>query len=108
MKIKRLIALAALAIVVTATMSVFAMNAFAQTPEPAAPTAVVQGCDTQDDDTAEAAETGPDTDDVEEECGPQDEAEDGTEGADTDNVQEESESQADDALEAAEPVDAGQ
>jgi len=106
MKIKRFIALAALAIVVTVTMSAFAMNAFAQTTEPTAPAAVIQGCDSQDDSAAEAAETGPDLDDVEEECGPQDEAEDGTEAADDDDVQDEFESQADDALET-ETVEAG-
>ncbi len=50
------------------------------------PTAAVQSCDQQDeaDDAAEAAVEEADTDDIEQECGPQDGAED----ADADDVQE--------------------
>jgi len=54
---------------VVGTMGFLTYKAFAQADQPAAAT----DCNGQDDDAAEAAETGPDTDDIEEQCGPQDE-----------------------------------
>jgi len=72
MKLNRFAALALIAIIAVATMSFFGMRALAQTPTPAAP---AQDCDSEDDDAYEAADDGEDLDDVEEECGPQDEQE---------------------------------
>jgi hypothetical protein len=73
MKINRFLALAVIALLVVAAMGAISMKAFAQTTGPAAQS---QGCDAEDDDAAEGENDGPDLDDVEEECGPQDEADD--------------------------------
>lgn len=68
MKINRFIALAAIALLAVGAMGAVSARAFAQGPTPAAPTS---DCSAQDDDAAEAAETGPDTDNLEEQCGEQ-------------------------------------
>jgi len=69
MKINRFIALAAIALLVVGTMGFLSYQALAQTST----TPAVSDCgpETEDDDAAEAAETGPDTDDIQEECGNQ-------------------------------------
>ena len=82
MKIKRFIALAALALLVVGAMGFLSYRALAQTGQPPAAT----DCNGQDDDAAEAAETGPDTDDIEEQCGPQDEDVNESREADTDDI----------------------
>jgi hypothetical protein len=86
MKINRFIALAAIALLVIGAMGFLSYKAFAQTNQPPAST----DCNGQDDDAAEAVEAE-DTDDVEEECGPQDENVDEAGEADTDNVENEAE-----------------
>ena len=92
MKINRFLALAAIALLVVAVMGFVSMRASAQGHDPVAPA----GAGVEDDDTAEAAETGPDVDDVEEQSGQQNEAND--EAEDLDNGQVENE--ADDVSEA--------
>jgi len=92
MKINRFVGLAAIALLVVAAMGFVSMRASAQSHDPVAPA----GAYVEDDDTAEAAETGPDVDDVEEQSGQQDEAD--AEAEDLDNGQVENE--ADDASEA--------
>lgn len=92
MKITRFVALAAIALLVVAAMGFVSMRVSAQSHDPVAPA----GAGVEDDDTAEAAETGPDVDDVEEQSGQQDEAND--EAQDLDNGQVENE--ADDVSEA--------
>jgi hypothetical protein len=85
MKINRFIALVAIALLVVGAMGLLSYKALAQTNQPATAT----DCNGQDDDAAEAAETGPDTDDIEEQCGPQDEDVDEAGDADTDEVENE-------------------
>ena len=84
MKFNRFIALAAIALLVVATMGFLSYQALAQTDT----THAVSDCgpETEDDDAAEAAETGPDTDDIQEECGNQvnDESDDANEPDDED------------------------
>ena len=92
MKINRFVGLAAIALLVVAAMGFVSMRASAQSHDPVAPA----GAYVEDDDTAEAAETGPDVDDVEEQSGQQNEAND--EAEDLDNGQVENE--ADDVSEA--------
>lgn len=92
MKINRFVALAAIALLVVAAMGFVSMRVSAQSHDPVAPA----GAYVEDDDTAEAAETGPDVDDVEEQSGQQNEAND--EAEDLDNGQVENE--ADDVSEA--------
>jgi hypothetical protein len=77
MKLSRFAALALIAVIAVAAMSFFSMQAMAQTPDPATP--IAQNCDDDAEDTTEAADSGEDLDNVEEECGPQDEAGDATE-----------------------------
>ena len=87
MKINRFMALAAIALLVVGAMGLLSYKAFAQTDQPPAAT----DCNGQDDDAAEAVETE-DTDNVEEQCGPQDEdLDEGGEAdkADTDEVENE-------------------
>jgi len=84
MKINRFIALAAIALLVVGAMGVLSYKAFAQTDQPPAAT----DCNGQDDDAAEAVETE-DIDDVEHECGPQDEDLDEAGEVDTDEVENE-------------------
>ena len=78
MKINRFIALAAIALLVVGTMGFLSYQALAQTDS----TPAVSDCgpETEEDDAAEAAETGPDADDIQEECGNQ--VEDETDDAD--------------------------
>jgi len=83
MKISRFIALAAIALLVVGAMGFVGYKAFAQNNQPPAAT----DCNGQDDDAAEAAETGPDTDDIEEQCGSQDEDLDEAGEVDTDDVE---------------------
>lgn len=71
MKINRFIALAAIALLVVGAIGAISMKAFAQTA------AQTETCAQQDDDSAEVQD-GPDTDNVELECGDQNEA-DGSE-----------------------------
>jgi uncharacterized membrane protein YkoI len=92
MKINRLVGLAAIALLVVAAMGFVSMRVSAQSHDPVAPA----GAYVEDDDTAEAAETGADVDDVEEQSGQQNEAND--EAEDLDNGQVENE--ADDVSEA--------
>jgi uncharacterized membrane protein YkoI len=81
MKINRFIALAAIALLVIGTMGFLSYRANAQTDSPSA--ASDCGPETEDDDAAEAEETGPDLDDIQEECG--DQAEDGEPDSDEAN-----------------------
>jgi uncharacterized membrane protein YkoI len=94
MKITRLLALSLIALLVIGAMGVLSQRSLAQTEIPA----VADECsaETEDDDAAEASETGADTDSIELECGEQHEDEDGNENAAC-NVGED-----DDAAEAAE------
>jgi uncharacterized membrane protein YkoI len=85
MKINRFVGLAAIALLVVAAMGFVSMRVSAQSHDPVAPA----GAYVEDDDTAEAAETGPDVDDVEEQSGQQNEAND--EAQDLDNGQVENE-----------------
>jgi len=91
MKINRFVGLAAIAVLVVAVMGFVSMRVSAQGHDPVAPA----GAHVEDDDTSEAAETGPDVDDVEEQSGQQDEAD---EAGDLDNG--EVENEADDVSEA--------
>jgi hypothetical protein len=84
MKINRFIALAAIALLVVGAMGILSYKAFAQSDQQSTST----DCNGQDDDAAEAAETE-DTDDIEEQCGPQDEEVDEAGEADTDKVENE-------------------
>ena len=90
MKINRFVALAAIALLIVAGMGAVATGSFAKNSH--APAAHSQDCDQDDDDSAEVQDAA-DTDDVEEQCGDQNEADadDGEEavGLDTDNVEEE-------------------
>jgi len=92
MKINRFVGLAAIALLVVAAMGFVSMRVSAQSHDPVAPA----GAYVEDDDTAEAAETGPDVDDVEEQSGQQDEVNDGPEDLDNGQV----ENEADDVSEA--------
>jgi uncharacterized membrane protein YkoI len=80
MKINRFVALALIAVLAVAAMAEVTTYAAAQGNEPPTP---LQDCGAEDDDAAEAAEAGPDTDAIEEEveCGQQD--------SDADDVEEE-------------------
>ncbi|GAB4536851.1 MAG: hypothetical protein Fur0018_27600 [Anaerolineales bacterium] len=80
MKINRFFALAALALLIVGAMGAVSARAFAQGGTPPAQT---QTCDQQDNDAAEAAVAGPDTDNVDLQCGEQveDGQPDGAEGA---------------------------
>jgi hypothetical protein len=71
MKLNRFVALALIAAIAVATLSFFSMRALAQTADPATP---AQDC-ANDGDGNEAANEGEDQDNVQEECGPQDEQE---------------------------------
>lgn len=75
MKINRFIALAAIALLVVGAMGAISMKVFAQ------PAAQAQNCDQQDDDSTEVQDA-PDTDNVELECG--DQNNDGKEAESTD------------------------
>lgn len=68
MKINRFIALAAITLLAIGAMGTISARAFAQGSTPVAQTS---DCSAQDVDATEAAETGPDTDDIEEHCGEQ-------------------------------------
>jgi len=85
MKINRFVTLAALALLVVGAMGFFSYRALAQTSQPPLAT----DCSAQDDDDAEDADTGSDTDDIEEQCGNQSEDED--EAGDVDNGEVENE-----------------
>ena len=82
MKINRFVALAAIALLVVAGMGLVATGSFAKNAH--APAAQSQDCDQQDDDSAEVQDAA-DTDDVELQCGDQNESddEDGEESAPT-------------------------
>jgi len=73
MKINRFVTLAALAVIVVGAMGFAATTrSFAQGGQPPAATDQVQDCSAQaDDDASEGAAAGPDTDNVEEQCGQQ-------------------------------------
>lgn len=90
MKINRFVAMAAIALLIIAGMGAVATGSFAKNSH--APAAQSQDCDQQDDDSAEVQDAA-DTDDVELQCGEQNEAddEDGEEavGSDIDNIEEE-------------------
>ena len=66
MKINRFIALAAIALLAIGAMGAISARAFAQGSTPMAQTS---DCSAQDDDATEATNTGPDTDNIEEQCG---------------------------------------
>ena len=68
MKINRFIALAAIALLAIGAMGAISARAFAQGSTPMAQTS---DCSAQDDDATEATNTGPDTDNIEEQCGEQ-------------------------------------
>jgi uncharacterized membrane protein YkoI len=85
MKINRFIGLAAIALLVVAAMGFVSMRVSAQSQNPFAPA----GVGVENDDTAEAAETGPDADNVEEQSGQQNDAND--QAQDLDNGQVENE-----------------
>ena len=76
MKINRFVALAAIALLVVGAMGAMSLKAFAQSSQ--TPAAQAETCDQQDDDTAET-EGAPDTDDVELQCGDQNEADEESE-----------------------------
>jgi len=88
MKINRFVALALIAVLAVAAMGAISTYVAAQGTEPPTPS---QDCDAEDDDAAEAAEAGPDTDAIEEEveCGHQD--------SDADDVEEEFEAETEDS-----------
>lgn len=73
MKINRFVALAAIALIVVGAMGIVSMKAFAQSSQ--APPAQAQTCDQQDEDPAEV-QGAPDTDNVDLQCGDQNEADD--------------------------------
>jgi len=75
MKLNRFIALAAIALLVVGTMGAISMKAFAQTA------AQTETCAQQDDDSAEV-QNAPDTDNVDLQCGDQNEVGEETESAD--------------------------
>jgi len=75
MKINRFVALAAIALLVVTAMGVISMRVFAQT------SAETQACGQQGDDTAEVQDA-PDTDNVDLQCGDQNE----TDGAETETT----------------------
>lgn len=83
MKINRFFALLAIAVLVVGVMGVISSRTFAQGGTN--PGSSDCGADTEDNDTLEAAESGPDADDIQDECGNQsgDDAEDAN-GADLD------------------------
>ncbi|MBU1660436.1 MAG: PepSY domain-containing protein [Chloroflexi bacterium] len=68
MKINRFIALAAIALLAIGALGAMSTHAFAQDNTPPAQTS---DSGVQDNDAAEAAETGPDTDTIDEQCGEQ-------------------------------------
>lgn len=70
MKINRFVALAAIALLVVGAMGAVSLKAFARSNQ--VPAAQVETCDQQDDDSVEVDGT-PDTDDMELECGDQNE-----------------------------------
>ena len=73
MKINRFVALTVIALLVIGAMGTISVKAFAQShPAPAAQT---QPCDQEDDDSTEAQDAT-DTDDIEDQCGDQNEADD--------------------------------
>jgi len=73
MKINRFLALGLIALLVIGAIGVFSQRSLAQSETPTA----VEDCsaETEDDGAAEAAETGPDLDDVQEGCNQEDENE---------------------------------
>jgi len=101
MKINRFIALTAIALLTIGAMGTISAHAFAQGPSPVVQTS---DCSTQDDNTVEAVEVGPDTDNIEEQCGEQvndgldDEAEAIQAGSDTDNIEEQIGEQVEDGM----------
>jgi uncharacterized membrane protein YkoI len=88
MKINRFVALAALALLVVGAMGFVTMRSFAQTTNP--PTTQDQACAAEqaDDDSAEAQTAGPDTDDLEVQCGDQNESDGEAEEANEGSEQE--------------------
>jgi uncharacterized membrane protein YkoI len=90
MKIKRFLALAAIALIVVAGMGAVANRTYVNSL--ATPAAQTAPCDQQDDDSS-TAQNAPDTDNVEEQCGDQNAADDGTDA--------EAESASEDGVEAA-------
>ncbi len=83
MKLNRFVALAAIALLIVAAMGAFTLRSHAQNSSPTDTAVRAQddpcaGQD-QDDEALEAEDNGPDTDNVELECGNQDEANDGAE-----------------------------
>jgi hypothetical protein len=76
MKIKRFLALAAIALIVVAGMGAITTRTYANSL--AAPAAQTVPCDQQDDEDT-TAQSDLDTDNVEEQCGDQNAADDGTE-----------------------------
>jgi uncharacterized membrane protein YkoI len=86
MKLNRFVALAAIALLVVAAMGTFTLRSHAQNSSPADKAVRAQndpyaGQD-QDDDTLEAENNDPDADNVDLQCGNQNEADDGVETAD--------------------------
>jgi len=75
MKINRFVALAAIALLVVGAMGAISAKVFAQ------PVAQSQNCDQQDDDSAEV-QNAPDTDNVDLQCGDQNEGGEEAESAD--------------------------
>ena len=71
MKINRFVALAAIALLVVGVMGAVTFRTFAQGDQP--PVASDCGTEVEDDDAAEAVESGPDTDEIQDECGNQSE-----------------------------------
>jgi uncharacterized membrane protein YkoI len=86
MRINRLIALAAIAVLVLGAVGASSYRAFAQSAR--GPVAQSQDCANQDDDTAQVQ--GGDTDNVEQQCGDQNDAdgEEDVNAPDTDSLQE--------------------
>ncbi len=78
MKINRFIALAAIALLVVGAMGAVSLKVFAQSGNPPAQS---QACDQQDDDSAEV-QNAPDTDNVDLQCGDQNEGSEEAESAD--------------------------
>lgn len=78
MKINRFIALAAIALLVVGAMGAVSLKVFAQSGNPPAQS---QACDQQEDDSAEV-QNAPDTDNVDLQCGDQNEGSEEAESAD--------------------------
>ncbi len=89
MKLNRFVAFAAITLLVVAALGTFTLRSHAQNSSPADKAVHAQDdpCAGQDqDDDALEADSGPDTDDVELECGNQDEADDGAKADEAEEV----------------------